>query len=141
MPRKEVSSNNDIVYYIDEQKKVVVTKYYPNKFIFEQIMNVFSDIFDSVQVTEMFEKYFVGKKCFIGKSRCCPEDAFDLDLGKRLARNRAFSKYYFECIDIVENYIYYLESKLDVLSDLLATFESKIEKIEFNISELLEECN
>lgn len=140
MPRKEVSSNNDIVYYIDAEKKVVVAKYYPNKFMFEQILNIFSDTFEAVQLTQMFEDALTRYDCFIGKAKCHPNDTFDVEQGKKLARNRAFWKYYAECIDIVEDYIYYLESKLNILSDILNNCQFRQAKIGSNIKRLTGEC-
>lgn len=41
-----------------------------------------------------YDKYYDGH--FVGKATCSKDDNFDLEIGMRIARNRALHKYYYE---------------------------------------------
>ncbi len=59
--------------YIDEDKKVVVTKIKVRDFCFDD--------------------FFMEERTYTGKAKCSPEDTFDVELGKKISLARAWMKY------------------------------------------------
>lgn len=59
--------------YIDEDKKVVVTKIKVRDFCFDD--------------------FFMEERNYTGKAKCSPEDIFDVELGKKISLTRAWLKY------------------------------------------------
>ena len=98
-----------IRYFVDEDKKVVVCKMVPSR------TDVWGDGADGPQaeahsfLSDKLSKMFpyvsmtrlAGRMCwkhiameYMGKAKCSPEDTFNVEYGKKLARARMFEKYY-----------------------------------------------
>lgn len=133
---KEYSTNNDIIYFIDEEKRVVVAKYFP-KPVIEKLLNAFSDIFESVQLSEFFEDNFILNDYYIGIAKCSAEDVFDIEYGKQLARLRAIYKYRLAKTRIMCKFNNWIQSKLFEVTELIQKESDASKKIETKLSTIL----
>jgi hypothetical protein len=73
----------DVQYFIDEEKKVVVAK----------IIGTALDVSCDLCKLGYHEVPTVIEDSYVGKAKCCPEDTFDVEVGKKIAFKRAFAKY------------------------------------------------
>ena len=90
MFKKEESSRGDIVYYIDEEKRTVVAKYYPTDL--SELLNL-KGIYNLIVGDILTPNDVVVKNCYEGKAKCSTEDTFDAKRGKDIARIRAITSY------------------------------------------------
>lgn len=67
--------------YVNEKKKTVVT-----------VIEAY------IEIPENGSTFF---KKFVGKAKCSPEDKFDVEIGKKISKNRAWIKYNDACINIL----------------------------------------
>jgi hypothetical protein len=90
--RKEQKQGSSIFYLIDEENRTITAKIPVDSAVdsFYSDCNK-RDIFgwyDGELEIRTYGKYFVGV------AKCAPEDTFDIEIGKRLARDRALKKFY-----------------------------------------------
>ena len=73
----------DVQYYVSEEKKTVVAK----------IVGVALDIKCDLCKLGYHDVPTVIQDIFVGKSKCSPDDVFDIEKGKKIAFKRAYAKY------------------------------------------------
>lgn len=92
--------------YVNEEKKTVTTV-----------------IEACIKMPETDTEFF---KRFVGKAKCAPEDKFDVEIGKKISKNRAWIKYNDGCIKI-------LDKEMDELMDFENVLDGKrFEYAEYN---------
>lgn len=91
----------EIYTYVNEKEKTVVTV---------------------LKVWGLCDYYYEYKK-FVGKSKCSPEDKFDIELGKKLSKTRAYQKY-------DEAKLRYLWKKRDNMQKILDEIDADIKRQE-----------
>lgn len=83
--------NLDIRYFVDENAKVVVCVIYAHQ---ADVFREFEDILRKVEHLPLWGTHSMFNPTkFVGKAKCHPEDVFDAEKGKELARARALKKY------------------------------------------------
>lgn len=65
---------------------------------YQLVNGIFKDEHISIQVKDRIGKYAdeLTKGGLVGSARCHPDDKFDLEKGKKLAKYRLLQKYYFK---------------------------------------------
>lgn len=110
----ETKENSNVVYYIDENKKTVVCKI--NGCAFDAISTILLNQTATLYDENMSD--LLMKDTYQGKAKCCDEDMWDKDVGKKIALSRALKKYYKNKKKIVESYAQKLYNYSCILSDL-----------------------
>ena len=100
--------SNDIEYFIFEEDGVVVCKIWGNSQI------ALNKIRKHVpwSFVRHIEYYFI-KEVYIGEARCHPEDEFDIEYGKKLARDRAKRKREKDVNRMIKKYLKDVRRQLD----------------------------
>ena len=116
------SPNSKISYVID----------YTNRVITAQMVDVEYEITTEIAnknlPLENGKKYLL-KQRYTGKAKCSPEDLFDVEYGKNLARARMLTKFYADKQKLVlEYYENVLLNKINFLAKLYSTAEGRCEK-------------
>lgn len=77
-------------YYVNKEKKTVVCKMtVPHNYMQNEVNNIIS----RNQFEERFLNWCKGERVFKGVSKCHPEDTFDENTGKRIAKLRAMIQF------------------------------------------------
>lgn len=116
--RKEQAKGSSIFYLIDEENKTITAKMRTDCLV--------NDVYDAMGrwslgiASNIYKNQELQRKYFEGTAKCSPEDKFDIELGKKLARARMLKKYYKVRTNIfnqiAEEYSHYLTRIEDQLN-------------------------
>lgn len=101
----------EIYTYVNEEKKTVTT-----------VLKVWG-LYDCHHYMNDFSFITYEYKKFVGRAKCLPEDKFDIELGKKLSKARAYQKY-------DEAKLRCLWKKRDNMQRILDEIDADIEKQE-----------
>lgn len=111
----------DIDYHVDEKNRVVVaTTYFEDEIerLFEKKVGI--SIFDCDNAYEMRKKYLWGFTRVV--ARCHPDDVFDVEIGKKICRQKLKDKFYKKlngCFsDFIEHYSNLVQRGRNALGDI-----------------------
>ena len=85
-------ASEPIYYEVDEEKGIVIARMTDCQYSAMKVLGKLG--------LELIKNYNLNlnkvmiNKDYSGKAKCHPEDDFDLEIGKRIARNRMLKKYY-----------------------------------------------
>lgn len=107
----------DITYYINYEKEIVVCKIEPNASNHCHVCH--DNIHDKSTIVRDFYLWCgsVGKT-FIGKSKCVKPDEFDVDLGKKIAYDRAMLKLLACEKKHYDNFIKFVQEDIDWMNEI-----------------------
>ena len=86
--------NSRITYYVNEEKGVIIAKLKKWDMVTDTNLYLLNHKLPMIEPELTYDKYYDGH--FVGKATCSKDDNFDLEIGMRIARNRALHKYYYE---------------------------------------------
>ena len=109
-------NNNDVQYYINEEKRTVVAIIkcdinLPNKIFDRVFVNYQGDVKNSPVANGYccYNDFCINKR-FVGIAKCSPNDTFNVEFGKKLALQRAkvkkakaVEKKYFKIVNAIEH--------------------------------------
>ena len=81
------------------------------------------------------DKWF-EKKSYIGTAKCCPEDTFDEEKGKVLAKKRCLIKYYTDQKKLLRDFNNKLNSCIDENEQRIVNCEFKLLNLSAEIDEI-----
>ena len=90
--RKEQKEGSSIIYLIDEENKTVTAKIPANNAYLSVRYDCHKHHFAPYGMWSVEKED--RRNYIIGKAVCAPEDTFDVEVGKKLARVRALKKFY-----------------------------------------------
>lgn len=105
---KEVNKKENIIYFIDEESKTIVAKYYP----YDNALDIYDnemlraytyDLRTGNTKDQEKAKLFFTKEVYTGKAVCNEKDVFDLKKGKKIAKYKAIFKYYNDRKRVIRN--------------------------------------
>lgn len=142
----EFSKSGNVVYHIDTESKIVVAKLRchendPMTLIGSQLMKQTSgDGFGPLELAAypFFFEEFKIQNDYIGKSKCHPDDKFDIEFGKRLALLRAKQKYLNAIERVLEKSNRWVEDVGFRINKLYMTHYRKAIENEIVLNDLLE---
>ena len=125
--------STNIKYVVNPEKKTVVCLLEGCK----------DDVYNAMSPSEQAIVLFLHVNCelnnkYIGVAKCDPEDTFDEEFGRKLARNRMLKKYYRD-----RAYIYYnIKECVDTFSTRFFKYSAKYSNMELEKSrEIIEQLN
>lgn len=124
--------NSEITYYIKEKEGIVIAKVNKKDIVRNVVDSLtdpfteqgadfrevyLSDIFGSLVFSSSYYKLLPDY--FVGKAICSAEDEFDVEIGKKIARERALTSYYKVRLKFINIIADFLSEKLDKCEDQL----------------------
>lgn len=119
--------NSRITYYVNKEKGVVIAKLKKWDMVIDTNLYLVNHNLPTVDVGYSYGKYYDGY--FTGKAICSKDDAFDLETGMRVARNRALFLYYEAKNDLMIHTVNNLDNKLSKLRNYTNQQLNKLEKV------------
>ena len=87
---------NELQYVINEEKKTVTCIAWDcENDLIEYLLKKSSDSFTLDTLVQNYEKLLLNHK-YVGTAKCSPEDTFDVEIGKKIARAKMREKYEME---------------------------------------------
>lgn len=83
----DVGTYDNLNFYVDEEKKIVVCKLEINQYVALKRIRKYSK-----HICVLRPEYYRIPGVFYGKAKCAPEDTFDIEVGKKIALDRAKAK-------------------------------------------------
>lgn len=129
--KKVTKDNSEIIYYIKEKEGVVIAKVNKRE-IAENIVESLTELFKNdrdereIYLFDIFRNiiwdssyYKLLPDYFIGKAVCAAEDEFDVETGKKIARERVLISYYKVRLKLINIVADFLSERLDKCEDQL----------------------
>lgn len=126
------NEKSEITYYIKEKEGIVIAKV-NKKDIVRNVVDSLTEPFTEqgtnfreVYLSDIFEGLIFGSSYykllpdyFVGKAVCSVEDEFDVEIGKKIASERALTSYYKVRLKFINIIADFLSEKLDKCEDQL----------------------
>lgn len=128
----ELSKSGNVAYKIDEENRTIEASiscdvYIPQSMINDLILKYINACgFGFLESAWFFPGSFNINKSYTGKSKCHPEDVFDVEFGKKLALLRAKWKYQRA-----------IEKKLELIAKWFSELNNKVDKLYMSQSRML----
>lgn len=95
---------NELQYVINEEKKTVTCIAWEcENDLIEYFLKKSSDSFTLDTLVQNYEKLLLSPK-YVGTAKCSPEDTFDVEIGKKIARAKMREKYTFDKLKVIDNF-------------------------------------
>ena len=128
----ELSKNGNVVYKIDGENRTIEASiscdvHTPQLMLNDSVLKYIEACgFGLIESAWFFYERFDINKSYTGKSKCHPEDVFDVEFGKRLALLRAKRKYQRA-----------VEIKLELIAKRFSELSNKVDKLYMDQSRML----
>ena len=140
-----VDENEDFTYYINESKRTIVCVFTPDH---SEYCTGFEKAMKKV-INETGYAVMLDPKCpvcymdypdtFEGKAKCAPEDEWDAEYGKRLAKARALAKFHAAKSNYISEIVWSVSSMLDLTREISEKHDHILANRMENLENILKE--
>lgn len=108
---------NELQYVINEEKKTVTCIAWDcENDLIEYLLKKSSDSFTLDTLVQNYEKLLLNHK-YVGTAKCSPEDTFDVEIGKKIARAKMREKYTRDKFKAIDNFFDMLTPVFELFYD------------------------
>lgn len=119
---------NELQYVINEEKKTVTCIAWEcENDLIEHLLKKSSDSFTLDTLVQNYEMLLLNHK-YVGTAKCAPEDTFDIEIGKKIARAKMRERYTRDKLKGIDNFLDTLLPMANLLKDSFDAVISSYDK-------------
>lgn len=108
---------DELQYIINEEKRTVTCIAWDcENDLIEHLLKKSSDSFTLDTLVHNYETLLLKHK-YVGTAKCSPEDTFDVEIGKKIARAKMREKYTRDKFKAIDNFMFILEPVVNLFND------------------------